>query len=187
MCLVSGRIKESHQALVHPLMIEDKPVNRVASFKYLGTVIDENLSFTENVDQIFKKAQQRLHLLRKLRSFDVSEHVLQLVYRSLVESVLSFNSVSWFGHLTVKNKTKLARVVNQASKIVGTKQPQLCDIHQKALSRKATQILHDKTHPLNHCFRYLRSGRRLEVPFARKNIYKKSFIPSAVSVLNASH
>ena len=42
-------------------------------------------------------------LLRKLKSFDVSQHILQLVYRSLIESVLSFNIITWYGNVSGKN------------------------------------------------------------------------------------
>ena len=54
----------------------------------------------------------------------------QLLYKFLIESVLSFNLVSRYGNLSAKNKARLARVVNQAGKIVGIKQLQLCDIYQ---------------------------------------------------------
>ena len=50
------------------------------------------------LDLIYKKSQQRLYLLRKLRSFDVSRELLQIVYKSLVESVLTFNIVVWYGN-----------------------------------------------------------------------------------------
>ena len=75
-------------------MIKGQTVETVFTFKYLGTGVDENLIFTDNEDHIYKKAQQRLFLLRKLRIFNVSAEVLQLVYISLIESVLSFNLVS---------------------------------------------------------------------------------------------
>ena len=47
----------------------------VSTSKYLGTVVNENLTFTDNVDHIYKKAQQCLFLLQKLRSFNVSAEV----------------------------------------------------------------------------------------------------------------
>ena len=158
----------------------------VSTFKHLGTVVDENLTFTDNVNHIYKKAQQRLFLLRKLTSFNVGTEVLQLVYRSLIESVLSFNLVSWYGNLSVKNKARLVRVVNQAGKIVGIKQLQLCDRYQQILIRKAAPIHHDSTHPLNSTIQTLPSGRRLRMPLVRKNCYKRSFIPSAISIWNSS-
>ena len=98
------------------------------SFKYLGTLLDESLSFCDHVDYIYKKAQQRLFLLRKLKSFDVSQHILQLVYRGLIESVLTFNRITWHGNVSGKNKTKLARVVNTASKLIGNEQKHLYSI-----------------------------------------------------------
>ena len=157
----------------------------VSSFKYLGTVVDSKFSFNDNAAYVYKKAQQRLYLLRKLRSFRVGRQVLESVYRRLVESVLSFNIVTWYGNLSVKNRAWLARVVNTASKIIGVEQKQLCDLYHLSVCRKSLSILHDIPHPLNFCFQHLPSGRRLKVPLAKKNVYKKYFTPTAVSVLNA--
>ena len=77
----------------------------MSSFKYLGTVVDLKLSFNDNGVYVYKKAYQRLYLLRKLRSFGVGSHVLESVYRCLVESVLSFSIVTWYGNLSVKNSS----------------------------------------------------------------------------------
>ena len=155
------------------------------SFKYLGTLVDESLSFCDHVDYVYKKAQQRLYLLRNLKSVDVSQHIPQLVYKSLIESVLSFNIITWYGNVSAKNKIKRARVVNTASKLIGNEQKHLSSIYNTALKRKARQILYDPTHPLNDAFQKRPSGRHLNVPLAKKNLFKKSFIPSAILILNA--
>ena len=107
------------------------------------------------------------------------------MYKSLVESVLTFNIVVWYGNLGVKGKAKLARIVGMAGKIVGAKQDSLSDLYLTAVERKTARILDDAKHPLFSQFQKLRSGRRYKVPIARKNVYKKSFIPSAISVLNS--
>ena len=83
------------KGVFRPVTFNQVPVETVTSFKYLGTHIDDKLNFTNNTDFIYKKAQQRLFLLRKLKSFDVSEKVLESVYRSLIESTLTFNVVMW--------------------------------------------------------------------------------------------
>ena len=57
-------------------------VEVVHSFKYLGTVVDQKLTSTQHVDSVFKKAQQRLFLLRKLIHFGVSQGTLEMVYMS---------------------------------------------------------------------------------------------------------
>ena len=80
----------------------------VDSFKYLGTVVDQKLTFTQYVDFVFRKPQQRLFLLRKLKHFGVSQGILEMVYTSLIESILTFNIVTWFGVLTVRNKASPA-------------------------------------------------------------------------------
>ena len=76
MCFGRGHVKGASHPLSQPLMINGQTVETVSTFKHLGTVVDENLTFTDNVDHIYKKAQQRLFLLRKLRSFNVSTEVL---------------------------------------------------------------------------------------------------------------
>ena len=80
-------------------MLESENVDQAENFKYLGIVIDENLTLTNHVDAIIKKTNQRLYLLRKLRSFNVSSHVMSLVYNSIIQIInLSFNIVTLFGH-----------------------------------------------------------------------------------------
>ena len=81
--------------------IDGNTVERVNCFKYLGTYVDEKLKFKQHAESTFKKCQQRLFLLRKLRSFNVSSNILILVYTSLIESILAFNIVTWFHFLTI--------------------------------------------------------------------------------------
>ena len=156
----------------------------MTSFKYLNSHLYKDINFRVNTDNIYKKAQQRIYLLRKLKSFNVSTHVLVSVYRCCIESVLTFNIISWFGHLSVRDKTRLSRIVNICNKIVCVRFNDLEKIYTQALRRKSLSILNDKSHPLNNHFQYLPSGRRLLVPRAKKNVFKKSFIPSAVAILN---
>ena len=126
LCIEGQRTKDP--TLLRHVQIGSENVDQVDSFKYLGIVIDTNLTFSNHVDAIIKKSNQRLYLLRKLRSFNVSSHVMSLVYNSIIQSILSFNIVSWFGHIRVKDKTRLNRVVNIASKIIGKKQKSLPEI-----------------------------------------------------------
>ena len=46
------------------------------------------MDFKENTDQIHMKCQQRLYLLRKLKSFDVCPEILETVYWSMILSSL---------------------------------------------------------------------------------------------------
>jgi len=75
-----------------PLHIDRTQVERVKTFKLLGTHISEDFTWTHNTQQIVKKAQQRLFFLRKLRKFGLSTKLLSNFYRCTVESVLT-NSI----------------------------------------------------------------------------------------------
>ena len=166
-----------------PCIINNESVEIVPYFKYLGTLLDSKCNFNENTNFIFKKVNQRLHLLRKLKHFNVNKSILETVYRSFIESLISYNITVWCGNLSVRNRNILSRVIRIGSKIVGQPQLSLEMLYHRAIKRKALSILSDPGHPLHSNFRPLPSGRRLRMPLAKKNLYKKSFIPSAISLL----
>ena len=169
-----------------PVYVSEKEVEVVDDFVYLGTTIDKKLSFKGNAERIFKKANQRLYLLRKLRSFGVSNKVLQTVYKSLVQSILTFNISVWHNLLNQKDKVMLSRIVNNASKIVGIRQAPLTELYKDSVQRKARKIVRDPSHPLFPSFEVMPSGRRFRAPRWKKVLFKRSFVPSAVSILNSS-
>lgn len=125
-----------------------------------------------------------MFLIRKLRGFGVRPDILERVYISLVESILVFNITVWYGHLTLVNKNKLNRIIHMAGKIVGRQQRPLDSLYNAAAQRKALSIIRDETHPLHSEFELLPSGRRYRVPLAKKKIYRGSFIPNAITIIN---
>ena len=110
---------------------------------------------------------------------------MELVYKSVIESLLTFNIIVWSGNLSLANKNKLGRVVKNASKNIGKQQEEINSIYQRSIRKKAASIVLDKLHPLNTQFEIFLSGKRYRVPRCRKNIFKKSFISSAVAELNS--
>ena len=135
--------------------------------------------------KVYERKRLQLYLLGKLRSFVVSESVLENVYKSLIQSLLAFNVTVWYGNLDVKYRNKLTRAVNLAGKIIGRPQDQLINVYNLAVRRKAVAIIADNTHPLHTKFERLPSGRRFRVPFCHKNKFKHSYVPTAISILNS--
>ena len=76
---------ESHS----PLCMEGKEVNQVKSFKYLGVLLDECLSFNNHVNYVRSKVASRLGLLSQLRGCLTTE-AANKIYFSLVLPILSF-------------------------------------------------------------------------------------------------
>ena len=75
---------------VPDLIIDDVAVERVDEYRYLGTVLDNNLTFDSNVDIIHKKCQSRIYCLQKLRNIGVASDILEMYYHACIESVLTY-------------------------------------------------------------------------------------------------
>ena len=68
--------------------------------KYLGAIFDNKLCWIEKVSSNVKKANARLHYLRKLRSLGVSASLLAIFYSAVVCSALTFGVVCWGGNVS---------------------------------------------------------------------------------------
>lgn len=79
------------QSLNH-IYIDHNPIEQVNTFKYLGLTLDNNLTFAHHVTDIYKRSQQRLHVLRTLSSLHVAPHLLLLLYKSIIQSILLYCS-----------------------------------------------------------------------------------------------
>ena len=62
-------------------------VERVTKYKYLGTILDNQLNFNKNTDFIHKRCQPRIFSLQKLRSLNVSA----AVFTHFLPVLFSFN------------------------------------------------------------------------------------------------
>ena len=66
------------------------------------------------------------------------------------------------------------------NRIVGENSSSVSKLYNISLHRKSKQCTSDLKHPLNPFFEKMPSGRRHRTPLAKKTLYKKSFVPSAV-------
>ena len=157
-------------------LIDGKTVEIVQHVKFLGSMISSDLKWELNVDTIVKKAQQRLYFLRRLRSFVLTTQIMLNFYKAVIESVLTFSITVWFGFITVKEKLRLNRVVNTASKIIGRSLPHLESLYQQRLLRRAGIISHDPSHPAHDLFEPLPSSRRFRSIKTRTSRFSNSFL-----------
>ena len=122
--------------------------------------------------------------LQKIKSIKKQQHFFLSIFYS-IKSQTSDSFVNHFdGHFAYLKTLDFS--FNTASKVTGRSQIPLSDVDAKAMKRKASQIIADSAHPLHALIRRHPSGRRFRVLLAQKNSYKKSFIPSAIAVLNAN-
>ena len=165
------------------VMINNEAVERVTSYKYLGVKIDDQLSGSDNTDMVYKKGQQRIHCLRVLKNLQINTTIRNLFYKSIIESVLSFSITVWYSKLTVKDKSKLNKIVKMARKLkVNT--ISLNDLYNKKVIQNVKKIMSDKCHPLHGNYVFLKSGRRLNVHTQRTDRFKKTFVPKSIKIYN---
>ena len=170
---------------VQPLSIKGEEIKQVSHAKFLGTTIASNLSWEQNCSSIKKKAHQRLYFLRQLKKFRMRREILYQFYKASIESILTFSICVWFGGLSFKDRAALDRIIKVASKIIGSELPSLEELFIARSTKKASKILRDSSHPANHFFELLPSGRRFRTFKARTNRFKNSFYPQAISLMNS--
>ncbi len=179
---IDFRIKKDE---LPPVLINNQPVETVETYKYLGTVIDNNLNGRKNAERIYKKAIQRLYFVRKLKYVNVDKTIISLFYKSVLETVMSFCIVCWYSGCTQVEKRKLNRIISSAKRL-GCKTYSLQDLYNSAITKILVHILRDSTHTLFNYFHLLPSGFRLMSIYCRTNRYKLSFVPTAIRSFNKS-
>ena len=65
------------------LKIDDRTVERVWSFKFLGVVVNDTLTWVDHIDMVCKKVSRGLNLLRRLSWF-LPQTLLLLYLKSYI-------------------------------------------------------------------------------------------------------
>ena len=164
-------------------------VEQVTIFKYLGLTLSTDLSWNYHADAIVAKANKRLFFLRKLKQAGVDVKLLGLFYSSVIQSVLTYCVTVFFNSLRRTERKNIDRVTAIAQKIIGKNimLDPLSKIYYVRTATKGEQILKDMSHPLNYKFEMLPSGRRLRSAATKSSKYNKTFIPSAITILNSQN
>jgi hypothetical protein len=167
------------------IIINNEPVQRVATYKYLGTIVDNKLNWSDNISAISAKCNKRLYFLRKLKEFKVDMTIMRLFYSSVIQSVLCFSAVCWFGGLNIGLKNVLIKIAKTASRIIGDSGLEnLTELYNLRVVKHFAKIMNNPSHPLRECYVVMRSGVRLKAVHARTNRYKLSFVGVSTSLIN---
>uniref|UniRef100_A0A669B499 Reverse transcriptase domain-containing protein n=1 Tax=Oreochromis niloticus TaxID=8128 RepID=A0A669B499_ORENI len=174
-----------HNTDLAPLYINGECVERVHTFWFLGVLISADISWTENISAVVKKAQQWLHFLRVLRKYKLNSNLLLTFYRSSIESLLTYCITVWYGSCTKADRVRLQSVVKTAQKIIGCPLPSLMDIYSSRCLSRAANIIKDSSHPGFNMFSLLPSGKRYRCISTKTHRLKNSFFPKAITTLNS--
>ena len=79
------------------------PIENVSSSKYLGLILDQNLTFAEQIKIIETKASRAIGIISKIKPFLPAKTLISLYY-SLLHPHLLYGIVIWHPHSTHTNK-----------------------------------------------------------------------------------
>ena len=97
------------------LVVNDFEIRRVRKAKYLGLIVDENLTWEEFIDYVCGKIKRGVGVLKRIRHF-IPKDSLLLLYQTLVEPYYRYCSAVW-GNCGEVLKDKLQVQQNRAARI----------------------------------------------------------------------
>ena len=69
----------------------------------MGVIIQDNLKWDENTENLVKRANARMMLLQKLSEFGAPREDMKTIYIAYIRSILAQSCVVWHTSLTEKN------------------------------------------------------------------------------------
>ena len=115
---MQGNVDKFHslfQLSLSPIIIENKVIERVSTYKILGVHVDCDLKWNTHVEYICKKATKRPYSLGVLKRAGVDEMSILKVYLTTVRPVLAYAIPAWQaipGYLSDKIESLQKRVLH---------------------------------------------------------------------------
>ena len=100
------------------LKIDNEIVETVQEMKLLGTIITNDLRWNANTENIVKKANSRMELMRRISNFGASWDDLKNIYILYIRSLLEQSCTVWHSGLSQENIQDLERVQKSAMKLI---------------------------------------------------------------------
>ena len=108
------RLKSFNTTSVH---INRWPLERESSLKYLGVILNEDMSWNDHIENLIRKSNQRLGLLKRIKHllpFDAR----QTLYNSLVLPLFDYGDIIWGDKNNVTLMNDLQVQQSKAAKII---------------------------------------------------------------------
>jgi hypothetical protein len=102
----------------HPLCfdINGETIENVYSFRYLGVIIDDKLTWTEHLDHVCESMNSRAYLISRHKS-SISQNWLHIISSGLILTVLDYCLPAW-GNLAKTKYSRLDSIVFRVIKMI---------------------------------------------------------------------
>ena len=112
--MVFGRKKTVNKNQNIDIMVEGKKIQQVKSFKYLGILLDECLTFNMHINCVIRNTAHKIYLLNRVKQY-LTEKSCILIYKSFILPILEYGNVLYI-HANSNKQSKLQRMQNNCIK-----------------------------------------------------------------------
>ena len=200
--LISSRQKlQSLNDYTMNIHIDSVPINQSNQGKFLGLIIDENLSWKAHIHEISKKVSSGIGALKRVRPF-VSMHTAIKIYKGLIEPHFDYCSAVWDGltqQLSEKLQNRAIRVITKFSydtrsrfllNLLGwdnlsvRRAKQKANLMYKCINNLAPAYLCNLFAPKTPNYYFRNAKKKLLLPKPRTDYLKRSFSNSGALLWN---
>ena len=97
--------------------VDDKPIEEVSSFTYLGVIINKHLTWQDHVEYVSGKINKKLGLLRRIRACLPLEARL-LFFNSYILPIFDYADIIWWDRGNKTSMSQLQILHNKAARII---------------------------------------------------------------------
>jgi len=97
------------------LTIDNTPIEKVLTFKYLGLILSSNVKHYDEIDLLTQKLSRFVYITYKIRKY-FNLATAKMFYHSLIESQVTYGIAIWGGTLIIT--TRGIKLQNQQNKII---------------------------------------------------------------------
>ena len=166
-------------------------------------MLQNDLKWDKNTQELIKKANKRMEIMRKISNFGASIEDLRTIYVAYVRSILEQSCTVWHSSLTEENSKDIERVQKSACKLILSENYKT---YENALKTLDIESLYDRRERLclefaRKCLRNEKMGKlfkenqklhemetrnkeKYEITYARTSRFKKSPIIYMQRLLN---
>ena len=120
--------KDTNLSLCH----QDKSIEAVTSYKYLGVVFNKHISWKNHAEYVCNKVAGRIGVFSRIRRF-ITIEAAQTVYTSIIQPIFDYCSIAW-SSLLQQDKDRMQRLQNRAARII------ICETPAKSSSEVLKQL-----------------------------------------------
>ena len=97
------------------LSLNNNILDRVCSYKYLGFILDDHLTFNKHISELCKLVSHKLYLVAKIRRYITTEACIN-VFKTMILSLLEYGDVIFSG-TSVRNLSSIDRLFYRGLRI----------------------------------------------------------------------